>query len=254
MLVQTEKPLEYPYLPEYEVKKIIINENICAEAAEKLKIFNIEIIHPEYDSSSESLIAGHPDVNICPAKGKLFVKSKSDHYKHLEPFYNIDKIDLKTDMNYKSEAILNCLFIGKYLICNRKTASKKIIDYAKENEIKIIHVNQGYTKCSICPVDKNAVITDDYGIHKALENQFDVLLINKGEVKLKGFEYGFFGGCTGKISKNKLAINGSLNYLKDKERIVSFLSRYNVEPIELFNGQPEDIGSLIPVSELCVFP
>ena len=48
----------------------------------------------------------------------------------------------------------------------------------------IIDVKQGYTKCSLCPVRENAVITDDSGIEKALLKYLSLIHISIRAVKL----------------------------------------------------------------------
>ena len=123
------------------------------------------------------------------------------------------------------------------------------MEYCEENNIKIINVNQGYCKCSICLINQNSIITEDQSICNALKDKFDVLKINSGYVQLKGYNYGFFGGCTGLIDKNTLAINGEIKYHKDKDEMISFLKERNVQLVELKSGYLEDIGSIIPLRE-----
>ena len=77
----------------------------------------------------------------------------------------------------------------------------------------------------------------------------DVLKIKKGDVKLQGMNYGFFGGATGKLSPDILAINGQLRYNSDKDIIISFLRNHNVHIVELKSGQVEDIGGVLPLLE-----
>ena len=61
-----------------------------------------------------------------------------------------------------------------------------------------IHVKQGYTRCSLLPVDDRSFITSDAGIAKTLaEHDTDVLLIHPGHIHLPGFDYGFIGGTGG---------------------------------------------------------
>ena len=52
----------------------------------------------------------------------------------------------------------------------------------------------------------SGVITEDTGIAAALSEKtdIDVLLIEKGHVKLDGYPYGFFGGCCGLIENDLL--------------------------------------------------
>ena len=139
--------------------------------------------------------------------------------------------------------------LGKSFFYNEKTTDNKIIDYYLNNSVKPIKVNQGYIKCAICPVTENAFITDDTSIYNAaVDNGFDALLVSKGSVKLKGYDYGFIGGCTGFIDKNVLLFNGDINYHKDCNKIIDFLSLYNVKAEIIENKPLYDVGSIVPLT------
>lgn len=116
--------------------------------------------------------------------------------------------------------------------------------------MRIIDVKQGYTKCSLCPVRENAVITDDSGIEKVLlNNGYDVLKVSKGSVRLHGFDYGFIGGCSAMISRDILLFFGNFEMHSDKDRIKVFLQNYGITPQSLNGDVLTDIGSIIPLSE-----
>ena len=57
------------------------------------------------------------------------------------------------------------------------------------------------------------------------------------------------GGATGKTGKNKLAVNGRLDSHPDCNKIIDFLHKYNITPVELINDVITDIGSIIPLLE-----
>ena len=149
---------------------------------------------------------------------------------------------------YPRDAAYNICVAGEAAFCNTKTADKAALSLLNENGFSIIHVNQGYTKCSTAVISENAVITADGGIYKAARlHGFDALLIESGGVSLEGFPYGFFGGCCGKISENKLFVNGSIKNHPSGDKIRSFLEKQDVEIVEGANTPPADIGSLIVV-------
>ena len=81
-----------------------------------------------------------------------------------------------------------------------------MLEFAENEGLNVINVNQGYSGCSVCVINDSAIITDDESIFTAAQNFLnDVLLIQKGSIRLNGYNYGFIGGCCGKISKNKLS-------------------------------------------------
>ena len=88
------------------------------------------------------------------------------------------------------------------------------------------------------------------GIAAALQpHGFDVLPLSKGDVFLSERHYGFFGGASGKIAPETLAINGSLRTHRDGERIAAFLKKHGIEPLELHSGQIADVGGILPLTE-----
>ena len=103
---------------------------------------------------------------------------------------------------------------------------------------------QGYTKCSICVVDENSIITADNKIAAIVSaTGMDVLHVSEKITALDGFEHGFIGGASFKISRNKMAFTGVI------ARIERFLNERDIAPVYLTNAPMFDIGSAIPITE-----
>ena len=114
----------------------------------------------------------------------------------------------------------------------------------------LIPVKQGYAKCGLCFVTDNAFITEDPSLAEALERRgAEVLRITPGDVYLSERHHGFFGGATGKIAPDKLAVTGALSQHRDGDRIRAFCAKHGVEVVELTEGRITDIGSIIPLKE-----
>lgn len=155
---------------------------------------------------------------------------------------------LKSSYPYNIQ--FNHVVLGQKIICNKKYTNTDIITYCHKNNIKIIDVKQGYTKCSIAVVSENAVITSDPSIYKACKtNGIDVLKIDSGHTNLYGYDYGFIGGCCGKLSNDILAFTGIVNEHKNYFDIKNFLRNYGIYILELSNKPLLDIGSIIPIIE-----
>ena len=130
-----------------------------------------------------------------------------------------------------------------YVICNKAYTDKTILD---SHNKEIINVKQGYSKCNICIVDNNAIITSDNGIAKTVAKKgIDVLKISPGYIELRKLDYGFIGGATGIIDNNMLAVNGDINSHPDSEQIKVFAIKYNVDIVPLKNSNIVDIGTII---------
>lgn len=243
--------MKFPHLPKKQVNKVIIGNGYNEEIYKSLLNLNIEPIFSARCTNVRSGIHNHADIGVCPLLDNKFLLSK-EQYELSEILrkngYNTEFINENLDFNYPSDVFLNCVIIGKYIIYNPNTVSDKITEYIKNNDLIEIIVKQGYTKCSIAPLTIDTFITDDISIgSRAVEFGMDVLVINKGEIKLKDFNYGFIGGATGKISEDKLVITGNAKKLSDYDKIKNFLYKKDIELISLTNCEIEDIGSIIPV-------
>jgi len=116
---------------------------------------------------------------------------------------------------------------------------QKQVDFLENHEeyLAVAH------RCVV--VDENSIITPDIGIQKACLNAgLDVLLIEKGQVVLEGYDYGFIGGASGKVG-NRIIFNGDITLHSDYDKIRSFIEARNLE-IVYFDQYPlTDIGSII---------
>ncbi len=238
--------------PKNNAKAVCVS-NYSEKLIEKLSEFKIEPIITVNSPFLESRINYHTDMLLNVINDTVFIdKSQKDNFVNfLTKGYRLKILNREVCSPYPNDSVLNCVTVGNSLICNQKTVSQDLLNYAVNLGYNILPVNQGYTKCSICVVNDNALITDDLIIHNiASSNQIDSILISKGSVQLKGFDYGFIGGCSGLISKNKLLFNGDINYHKDCNRILDFLNKYNVEPIIIESEPLVDIGSIIPLFKI----
>jgi len=146
---------------------------------------------------------------------------------------------------YPNNAKFNGVVMGKYFIHNTKYSSHDLLVEAKRLDKKVIHVEQGYTKCNMAVIDDNTAITSDKGIAEALANTtIKLLVIEPGHVLLQGQKYGFIGGASGRVG-NEMIFHGNLSAHPDFNRIVDFLNenQCNYKYFEEF--ELEDIGSII---------
>ena len=246
---QFEKFINNPNLPDNRVTGVIVGsayKNTIKSLA-KIGIRNINI---SYNTNLPGYLQYHSDMNIFHYKNnEFYISNKSAGESYDDFLYNL--IPESISAKYPSDCRLNAVRIGNKLICNNKSVSASIINRAQSDGLTIIEVRQGYTKCSICVTDNNSFITDDESIYKSAGKYFDdILFISKGSVKLKGTNYGFIGGCTGKTDKNKIAFNGRIESHSDHNKIIDFLQKHNLIPVELLDTELYDIGSILPVIEI----
>ncbi len=243
--------LKNPNLPESEVTKAIVSSEISKESECTLNSFGVELVKIPKSDKLYDAIKSHPDIRLCHL-GNSNIVAEPDIKELIEqnfPSTNICTGNMISGI-YPGDIAYNTAIMGEFVICNKHYTDENILKYAKERRMTVIDVRQGYAKCNMAIIDKNAVITSDKGIYDAL-NFFpiDVLITEDNSIKLKNLNHGFLGGASGKIAPDKLLINGNINYHKNKDEIIKFASKYNVEIISLNKGQIEDIGSILPILE-----
>ena len=227
---------------------VIVDYRASNTTVDALKFLGYNVIVTPCIDYLYSAICGHADVMLHKLDEKTVVVEPSTYDYFKQNLKDIEVIKGKTVLNekYPFDIAYNAARVGKKLICNEKYTDSAILDFCHENGIKIINTKQGYSKCSICVVSDNAIITSDKNIAiQAEKNEIEVLLVNDDKVKLNGFEHGFIGGATGLIRKDLLAVNGNLTLHSDAEKIIDFIKRHNIEIISLNDSEITDIGSII---------
>ncbi len=243
------KFIEKPNLPQGKVSLAAISEE-AGESIKKLNSLGIEIIQIRKNPNLPLPVDSHADLQILHAKNNKFLL-----YEHLfigesEKLFNQKIISQKAGNKYPDDVRLNCAIIGDKIICNIKTVAREVLEFAYQNGFTIINVKQGYSRCSVCIINENTIITDDESIYSAAGKFLnDVQFISKGSIGLKGYNYGFIGGCCGKIDKDIIAFNGAIESHKDYKLIIDCLNRNDVKCIELHNNPLYDIGGIIPICE-----
>ena len=250
LMKPTTRPLSRANLPENTADVLLVSGR-ASECRKALINKGFRVLPVADNDCLRSSISSHPDMRYMYfGHGVLFTDNIADTPSEIKDKFDNTVIRENLTEAYPGDARLNCVTLGKYFICNEKSVSKTILDFAYKSGLEIIFVNQGYTKCSICILNENAIITDDKSIYTAAQNFLnDVTFISKGSIRLKGMNYGFIGGCTGKLSKNEIAFSGRIESHDNHNDIYDSLIRNNITAAELTDGPLEDIGSIIPLTE-----
>ena len=244
--------IEKPNLPEKKVKTVVIDYRASREIISSLQEMNIEIIKTECCENLYDAIKGHPDILTHHIGGNKIVLAPNIYDKMAEKFlkkgFAVTKGSTWLHRNYPYNIAYNVLRIGKYAFHNTKYTDSKILSLYEQIGVELIHVNQGYTKCSVCVVNEEAAITSDMKIARALELcGVEALLIKPQGIELQGFDYGFIGGTSGLISKSEIAFTGCLYGLEDYKRIKEFLAKKRINTKILSKKKIIDLGSLMPL-------
>lgn len=224
---------------------IICDERLPYPARQRLSALDF-LIELSTDNITYPAISGHPDVFFCKA-GDVVVVS---------PALSRQYCDLLTQQNvtwrygthpntstYPGSAMYNAVVTDTLFIHHLQITDPTIKELIGDR--KQIHVNQGYTRCNLLPLPDDCFITSDKAIYTVLIREgFDVLYVNPSGILLQGFPNGFIGGACG-IKGSDVFISGNLEFFSERHKILDFLSRHSLTPIELYDGPLIDGGSIL---------
>ena len=230
--------VQKPNLPQGKVTALAMGERYIPLFSAFFEKRGIELLPIPEASELDPRISSHADLNLLHLNAQVFA-ARGDAYIPLP----VSCSSILRMRNNEGDSALNICIVGDYVICSEKSAA------IVPNWLKHIAVKQRYARCSTCVVDEHSIITADPGIAAACTGALDVLQIEPGYIELPGFDYGFLGGCSFKLSAHELAFTGTLHAHPDERRILDFLSARSVEPVYLTDGPLLDIGSAVPVQE-----
>lgn len=235
-----------PYLPE---KRVIAGVG-------DVKIEKVKSVKPFLANCLTEGLMTHADLTFCYlGDGKAVVAPEAFDY-YVKQFENTDleitKGEKYLDRHYPHDASYNVAIVGNKMFCKKDITDCVLLEKAEEKGYEIIDIKQGYSKCSICPIDENSAISADVGFYKKAQKVgMEVLLITNESINLKGYNNGFFGGSAFMIDKKTLFVNGDLTTHPDFEKIADFLEKRGICAIWEKNGEKlYDIGSFVPVFEV----
>ncbi len=248
------RALSLPYLPEHTIFGVLVDFRTDQKIIKNIEKLGIAVYRSREVQTVHPAIQGHADIGLCHVGKETFVCEPTlyEYYKQLFDGLPINLIAGKSILTstYPQDIAYNVARIGSFAFHNFSHCDPKISEQFKRLGVHMITVAQGYSKCNLCPISENALITEDESIYKhAVKAGFDVLKIAKGYVRLDGFPYGFFGGASGMLGPKCLAVTGSLCYHPDRKAISAFCAKYDVKIYELSQEIPVDIGSILPIFE-----
>ncbi|WAM34620.1 DUF6873 family GME fold protein [Caldicellulosiruptor morganii] len=248
------KYLRFPHLPDNKVTHVLIDKRAYDKTVYLLEDLKINIIFCEKSNDVYEAISSHPDIFYFHYESNLIFAAPNSPKKTTSELFklgfNIIFGEKGISKKYPEDIGYNLARIDKYIFHNFRFTDRIILNYIERDNLRKIHVNQGYTKCSILIVSNKAIITSDKKIYqKAIENNMDALLIVPGFIKLEGLSYGFIGGCGGLIDRDVLIFNGDISKHPDYSKIKEFLKKQKVECLCAEGFELSDIGSIIPLCQ-----
>lgn len=237
------------------VRAVVVDGRAVSLIGRYIKTMGLEIIGTVKHPHLYEAVAFHPDMVLCPVGyGKIVVEPiMYEYYKKILEPYRVEllKGQSKLSRNYPLNIAYNISSVGNKAFLHHRYADSVAVKELEKASVKLIDVNQGYTKCATAVINDKGIITSDRSIYKrALENGIDALLIEPGYVKLEGFDYGFIGGCCGKIGNSLLVFAGDPSTHPNWAAMSDFLKKYKITVVSLFEGPLIDVGTVIPIMEI----
>ncbi len=241
--------IEYPHLPQSKVTVVAVSEEY-PQVISALENLGCTVLTVKVSLQLDKPVASHADMQLMPLGGEHFLiaPNQTELISQLSLIGAKIWIGEQLEAQYPKDVVYNAVRLKNNYICNNKTISKTAKAYFDKQGLNPILVAQGYTKCSVCVVDENSIITADVKIAAAAKSAgIDVLQIRPGYIKIPNYDTGFIGGCCGKLNKDQIAFTGKLSTHQDAEMIKQFLQKRKIEIIELTDKPLFDIGSIIPI-------
>lgn len=252
-----DKFIQYPNLPSEKVSLAVVDGRIPGEIEKNLRDIDIRLIKTKKTEGLYEAISYHPDIVIHHLGGNEIVAAPNIDN---QVIYSLEDEGFKIIIGkrpvrgtYPYDISYNVARFGNKAVCSVKYTDEVLLQKLHERGIELINVNQGYAKCSICVVSKEAVITSDKGIYRELQkNNIDVLLITPGDISLFNMDYGFIGGASGIVSDSSIAFFGNIDLHPKNDEIRKFMLKYNKTVINLSVNLLKDLGTLIPLKEYSI--
>lgn len=239
-----------PFIPKKVGNTVIVDGRVPQEIFRNLRKLNLNIIPTIKCTEVPDPISYHPDIVLHPINHKTIVVAPNvfEYYMVELSKLGIRVIEGESVLgeDYIEHIAYNVGRIGRFVIHNLEYMDEKLKCYLEREDLDFIHVNQGYTKCSMAIVNREAIITADIPIYEKLKDLgIDVLLIESGHIELEGHTYGFIGGASGNLSNDNILLAGSIDKHPDRYKILEFLKKHRTKIIYLSEEKIVDVGTII---------
>lgn len=214
---------------------------------DKLSEFNIKAF-PSFESKIlNGAVKTHPDMSLFKYDEETLIASQESFCYYNEIFKNtkIKVINAGEDPleKYPRDIKFNALCVGEYLICKKDACAEAIMN--RFDEGKTINSSQGYVKCSVIDIGSEYFVTDDKYLQKIINGLgHKSILLEKGLVKIKDYDYGFIGGASG-YARDKIFLTGLIKDEANRIRLEEFAREINKELIYLTEYDIFDVGTLM---------
>ncbi len=232
------------------MKHVVISAQASQKCKNALVALGYRLVELPACPTLPAPVAAHPDMLIF-IYGKEYLCTADYRKIAARPLEELESLGYTPIISnevlgnkYPRDVIFNSLLISNTVYGLKKVMSPLIQEAAERHGLKIKNVRQGYTKCSVCKISEDSVITADASIADALSSDgIDVLRISEGGIGIAEYDHGFIGGTSG-VDGDRVYFCGDIFSHPDADIIVEFCKKHKKECISLCDEPLFDIGSL----------
>ena len=166
---------------------IIIDKKLPKQAKKALTAYG-HLIELATEGITYEAISGHPDIFFTQAAGELIAAPNLPVlYKDRLTELGVSYLEGEEDVGRKHPDTVryNAVCTATKLIHNFRYTDSVITRLAEDMDL--VHVDQGYARCNLLPLDDDHFITSDRGVFKVLQGfSADVLLVDPQDIILPG--------------------------------------------------------------------
>lgn len=241
--------IKKPNLPNGKLSRVICGE-IPGVVEDFFILRKIEILKCEPNLKIDPAVKFHADMCAAHLGGNSIIvdRNQIELIQKLKEYrFNVYETKEEIAGEYPEDIKLNVALFGNNAVGAFRFSDKNLFEAICGFEK--FEVKQGYAKCSILPINETALITDDISIYNSLKNSFDVLLVEKGDIRLGGHEYGFIGGASAKISNNEILFFGNLENHRNFKDIIRFIEKHSCKALYFKDVPLTDVGGMVTLCE-----
>lgn len=228
------------------MKIIFLSETAHPAVIDYMKSRGSVVLIPR-DDRFDQRIGSHADLVLSIVDQTLLL----DEHASSSIFRQLDALGVpyvtgnsRLSSDYPEDIAYNAVVTENHLIHRLDYTNPLLLQHCKNKGKKLIHVRQGYTKCSTVIVGKDSIITGDQGIYEATKDDMKVLSVQPGHVLLDGFETGFLGGTSASF-EDAIVFHGDLSKHPDFDKIQNFIESEQKKLIYFEEFPLTDIGSIL---------
>lgn len=237
------------------MKTVIVDERLQPECKSELLRLGFCIIPLPRSERLPEAVCSHTDILTFAVDNRIILSeeyARENQALLIKLKSELKDIDIRLahdsfSKEYPKDAVFNALVMGKYVFCKADTVSREVLQYAKDMQMRIVNVNQGYPACTVLKLSDSIAVTADDGMERALsEKGISVYKIaNSEKIMLPPYPYGFIGGTAGIFGKS-IYFAGDLQLHPDCDIIEAAAFAAGLKCVSLAKDVPLlDVGRLV---------